>query len=66
MFYAVSAQPKAAGESDKRQIDFPHPERELLYWAILFNRRELAHLFWKLGQDHVGENFRLDQRFPNF
>ena len=31
------------------------PQRELFIWAILLNRRELAHFFWKIGQDHLGE-----------
>ncbi|KAK7112164.1 hypothetical protein V1264_011657 [Littorina saxatilis] len=34
--------------------DFPEPERELFIWALLFNRRELTHLFWRLGKDHIG------------
>ena len=35
-------------------VDFTHPERELFLWALLLNRRQLAMLFWKLGQDHIG------------
>ena len=34
--------------------DFEHPERELFIWSLLFNRRALAQLFWRLGQDHIG------------
>ena len=30
------------------------PERELFYWAILFNRKDLAKIFWKGGQDQLG------------
>lgn len=36
-------------------FDFDHPERELFLWAILFNRRDLTHLFWRIGRDHLGE-----------
>ena len=33
---------------------FPHPERELFFWAILVNRQELSKLFWKAGRDQIG------------
>ena len=32
----------------------PEPERELFFWAILFNRKKLAKIFWKRGNDHIG------------
>ncbi|KAL8607328.1 hypothetical protein ACOMHN_039478 [Nucella lapillus] len=35
-------------------IEFEHPERELFIWAVLFNRRQLTHLFWRSGRDHLG------------
>ena len=35
--------------------DFPDsPEKELFVLAVLFNRRELAKLFWRLSKDHIG------------
>ena len=40
----------------RRTTDFDNPEKELFIWAILLNRRELAHLFWKMGKDQVGES----------
>ena len=40
---------------NRRCYDFDKfPERELFYWAILFNRKELAKMFWKGGQDQLG------------
>ena len=43
-----------ADKKDSEGIgDFKHPERELLIWALLLNRKELAMIFWKLGQDHI-------------
>ncbi len=36
--------------------DFPDsPERELFLWAVLFNRQELANIFWRMGKDHIGK-----------
>ncbi|XP_076450410.1 transient receptor potential cation channel subfamily M member-like 2 [Babylonia areolata] len=35
-------------------VEFVHPERELFIWAVLFNRRQLTHLFWRTGKDHLG------------
>ena len=29
------------------------PERELFIWALLFNRKKLALIFWRLGQDQI-------------
>jgi hypothetical protein len=26
----------------------------LFFWALLFGRKELAMLFWRLGSDHIG------------
>ena len=31
-----------------------NPERELFVWALLFGRKELAMLFWRMGRDHIG------------
>jgi hypothetical protein len=31
-----------------------NPARELFFWALLFSRKELAFLFWRLGGDHIG------------
>ncbi|XP_050394392.2 transient receptor potential cation channel subfamily M member 2 [Patella vulgata] len=46
------------GKKMKKKIidsyDFDFPVRELFIWAVLFNRRRLAHLFWKLGTDQLG------------
>ena len=42
--------------SKRLSIDFDNPAKELFYWAILFNRRELAYLFWKSGKDQIGKN----------
>ena len=33
--------------------DFEHPEKELFVWSLLFNRRDLSQLFWRLGKDHI-------------
>ena len=30
------------------------PERALFLWALLFNRKELSLIFWKVGKDHIG------------
>ena len=39
----------------RRQCDFDNPAKELFFWAVLFNRRELAYLFWKSGKDQIGD-----------
>ena len=44
-------------------VDFSHPERELFLWALLLNRRQLAMLFWKLGQDHIGASTHHSHNF---
>ncbi|XP_076459392.1 transient receptor potential cation channel subfamily M member-like 2 [Babylonia areolata] len=41
-------------KSSMEVVDFEYPERELFIWAVLFNRRELSHLFWRSGKDHLG------------
>jgi hypothetical protein len=39
----------------------PNPEKEkfmarnLFVWAILFNRQEMAEVFWKRGREPMGE-----------
>ena len=38
----------------KQDCAFPNPEKDLLFWAVLLNRKDLAHIFWKLGKDHIG------------
>ncbi|ESO89164.1 hypothetical protein LOTGIDRAFT_229069 [Lottia gigantea] len=45
---------KTKKKKPKDSHDFENPARELFIWAILFNRRSMAHLFWKLGQDQIG------------
>ncbi|CAH1239415.1 TRPM2 [Branchiostoma lanceolatum] len=30
-----------------------NPMQHLLLWAVMMNRRELALLFWRMGEDHV-------------
>ncbi|XP_048256759.1 transient receptor potential cation channel subfamily M member 2-like isoform X1 [Haliotis rufescens] len=37
----------------RETFEFTNPEKHLFLWAILFNRRQMAHLFWKLGKDHL-------------
>ncbi|XP_074649507.1 transient receptor potential cation channel subfamily M member-like 2 isoform X2 [Tubulanus polymorphus] len=38
----------------KTLCSFASPEKELFIWAVLLNRMELAKLFWRMGQDHIG------------
>ncbi|XP_005091977.2 transient receptor potential cation channel subfamily M member-like 2 [Aplysia californica] len=38
----------------KENFDFEHPERDLFIFAIMFNRRKMAHLFLNLGVDQIG------------
>ncbi|KAI8729643.1 transient receptor potential cation channel subfamily M member 5 [Biomphalaria glabrata] len=38
----------------KESYDFDYPERDLFLFAVLFNRRQLADLFLKLGVNHLG------------
>lgn len=38
--------------SDNNYLE--NSERDLFLWAVVFNRRRLAYLFWKLGKDHIG------------
>ncbi|KAK3595122.1 hypothetical protein CHS0354_002375 [Potamilus streckersoni] len=33
--------------------DFEHPEKELFLWAILFNRREMAKMLWKMSRNQI-------------
>lgn len=60
LLYRISVR-EADSDIDKIQrggkvmADFTNPERELFMWAVLFNRRELAELFWKAGKDHIGQ-----------
>ena len=47
--------PLSAGKKQGFIPDFPDsPEKELFVWAVLFNRRELAKLFWRMSKDHIG------------
>ncbi|CAH1793997.1 unnamed protein product, partial [Owenia fusiformis] len=46
--------PRRRKMREMKPADFEDPYKELFLWAILLNRRELAHLFWKLGKDHIG------------
>ncbi len=32
----------------------PNPFKELLIWALLLNRKDMAMLFWRSGKDHIG------------
>jgi hypothetical protein len=41
-------------EEKRRNQSVDNPERELFFWALLFGRKELAMLFWRLGRDHIG------------
>jgi len=40
-------------ESHDSRVDFEYPARDLLLWSLLLNRKKLAKIFWKLGQDHI-------------
>lgn len=31
-----------------------NPAKHLFFWALLFNRRDLAQFFWKYTNDHIG------------
>ena len=42
-------------KSRARQFDFDRPEKELFIMCLLLNRIELAKIFWRMGQDHVGK-----------
>ncbi|XP_046584536.1 transient receptor potential cation channel subfamily M member 2-like [Haliotis rubra] len=37
----------------RETFEFTNPEKHLFLWAILFNRRQMASLFWKLGRDQL-------------
>ncbi|KAK3091596.1 hypothetical protein FSP39_021023 [Pinctada imbricata] len=41
-------------KSRGRQFDFERPEKELFLLCVLLNRMEMAKVFWRMGQDHVG------------
>jgi len=38
----------------RRSKPVDNPERELFFWALLFGRKELTMLFWRMGRDHIG------------
>ena len=38
----------------REKADFENPEHDLFIWAVLFNRREMAALFWQLGKSQLG------------
>lgn len=40
--------------SNQLEVELESPERDLFIWAILFNRKEVAMLFWRAGQDPIG------------
>ncbi|KAL3875817.1 hypothetical protein ACJMK2_033732 [Sinanodonta woodiana] len=45
------------GKTNKRKrfkYDLEHPEKDLFIWAILFNRREMAKMFWKISRNQIG------------
>ena len=38
--------------------------RDLFYWALLFNRKEMAKLFWELGEEPMSKSWtNSDKRF---
>ncbi|XP_013384358.1 transient receptor potential cation channel subfamily M member 2 isoform X1 [Lingula anatina] len=39
---------------EEQKCEFERPEKHLMLWAVLLNRKELAKLFWKMGKDHIG------------
>ena len=39
-------------KNDNQPIE--NHNRELFLWAVVLNRRELAHLFWQAGKDQIG------------
>ena len=41
-------------EEERRNKPVLNPERELFVWALLFGRKDLAMLFWRMGRDHIG------------
>jgi hypothetical protein len=41
-------------EEVRRNKPVDNPERELFVWALLFSRKDLAMLFWRMGRDHIG------------
>lgn len=53
--YLFSGLSSRLSKRKRNAYDFDKfPERELFYWALLFNRREFAKMFWKGGQDQLG------------
>lgn len=36
-------------------VKFKDPAQHLFMWAVLFNRMDLAKMFWKLSDDHIGK-----------
>ncbi|XP_064629774.1 transient receptor potential cation channel subfamily M member-like 2 [Lineus longissimus] len=45
--------------------DFACPEKELLLWSVLLNRRELALMFWRAGRDHIGSSLMASSLLKN-
>ncbi|KAL3875814.1 hypothetical protein ACJMK2_033729, partial [Sinanodonta woodiana] len=39
--------------SETNKWDFEQPEKELFLWAVLFNREDMARMFWKMSKNHI-------------
>jgi len=51
---ALSLASVSLADEARRSKPVENPERELFFWALLFGRKDLTMLFWRMGRDHIG------------
>ena len=41
--------------NSKDDVTFQYPFRELFFWAVLNNMKDMAIFFWKHGEEHMAK-----------